>query len=430
MRSASGGATSAVGLSAAGAGLVAIICVALALSGLVFALLVPDEALSSVPSDLRPRTAALPLAMLSYAAVGAFIAAVQPRNPIGWIFCAVALMWELFFFGSGYTQYAVFASSVPLPGLAAIALLTANLWIVSGALIAIALLLFPDGRLLSPRWRVLPVLVAASTAFMVFVISVSPGGIPNRPYIPNPIGVPGTAEAIRFLSHDAFIVAWALTYALAAASLLVRYRRSGDVHRQQLKWIAFAGTGLVVVLLSMQAFVESPLKTTIDPAARNGPGLFGAIPAAVAMAAFPIAAGIAIVRYRLYDIDLIIKRTLVYATTSAAIAATFFAGIVAVQAVLRPIISGSELAVAASTLISIALFQPVRRRVQDTVDRRFDRARFDAARTLDVFADSLRDEVDLDALRAALLGAVQQTMAPAHASLWLRERVHRAELRA
>jgi len=143
--------------------------------------------------------------------------------------------------------------------------------------------------------------------------------------------------------------------------------------------------------------------------------------AVVVVDLIPISVAVAILRYRLYDIDLLINRTIVYAVTSTAIAVTFFLGLVALQGALRPLTSGSELAVAASTLLSFALFQPIRRRVQDAVNRRFDRARYNAARTVDGFADRLRDEVDLTALRADLLGAVQLTMAPAHASLWLRE---------
>jgi hypothetical protein len=148
----------------------------------------------------------------------------------------------------------------------------------------------------------------------------------------------------------------------------------------------------------------------------------GQLIAILAMDLIPISVAIAILRYRLYDIDLLIKRTLVYGATTAALAGTFWLGILALQRLLSPVTSGSEVAIAASTLVSLALFQPVRRRVQDAVDRRFDRSRYSAARTVDGFADRLRDEVNLDELRADLLGAVQLTMAPAHASLWLRER--------
>jgi branched-subunit amino acid ABC-type transport system permease component len=146
------------------------------------------------------------------------------------------------------------------------------------------------------------------------------------------------------------------------------------------------------------------------------------IVSALLIAPVPVAMGIAIFRYRLYDIDVLINRTVVYGATTAAIAGTFFAGIVALQAVLRPLTAGQELAVAASTLGSFALFQPIRRAIQRRVDRRFNRARYDASRTLDSFADHLRDEVDLDSVRSDLLAAVGETMAPVHASLWLRER--------
>jgi hypothetical protein len=151
-------------------------------------------------------------------------------------------------------------------------------------------------------------------------------------------------------------------------------------------------------------------------------GGFGPLVVGVALNLIPISVAIAILRYRLYDIDLLIKRTIVYGASTAAIAALFWLGILALQRLLSPVTSGSEVAIAASTLVSLALFQPIRRRVQDAVDRRFDRSRYSAARTVDGFAEQLRDEVNLDELRADLLGAVQLTMAPAYSSLWLRER--------
>jgi len=164
------------------------------------------------------------------------------------------------------------------------------------------------------------------------------------------------------------------------------------------------------------ALFSETLGVTVDPLVPY----LGRVGAGLGFSIVPLAIGIAILRYRLYEIDILIKRTVVYATTSAAVGATFLLGIVGLQGILRPLTAGSELAIAASTLVSFALFQPIRRRVQDAVNRRFDRSRYDAARTLDLFADQLRDEVDLDAVRADLLGAVRQTMAPAHTSLWLR----------
>jgi hypothetical protein len=151
-------------------------------------------------------------------------------------------------------------------------------------------------------------------------------------------------------------------------------------------------------------------------------GGLGTLVAAVALDLIPISVAIAILRYRLYDIDRLINRTVVYAVTTAAIGVTFFGGVVVLPALLRPLISSSEIAVAVSTLVCFALFQPLRSRVQNAVDRRFDRSRYDAVRTLDAFSVRLRDEVDLDSVRGELLDAVGATLSPTHASLWLRER--------
>jgi hypothetical protein len=207
---------------------------------------------------------------------------------------------------------------------------------------------------------------------------------------------------------------------LGAMSMVVRLRRARGVERQQMKWFAYAAVVLALVFVGTAIAFFSPLRA-LDPGARIPPAMFGGAPFLLALIALPIGAAVAILRYRLYDIDVLINRTVVYGATSAAIGATFFLGIVALQAVLRPLTSGSELAVAASTLVSFALFQPIRRLVQDAVNQRFDRSRYDAARTVDAFADQLRDEVDLDALTAELVGVVSRTMSPAHASLWLRE---------
>jgi hypothetical protein len=202
-----------------------------------------------------------------------------------------------------------------------------------------------------------------------------------------------------------------LSIAAAVASLIVRFRRARGVERQQMKWLVYA-----LFVLAMTFGASATLFLGGQPSA------LAEIAAALAVLLIPLAVAIAILRYRLYDVDLLIKRTVVYGVTTAAIAATFYLGIVALQGMLRPLTSSSELAVAASTLVSFALFQPIRRRVQDAVDRRFDRSRYDASRTLDSFAERLRDEVDLDALSADLVAAVNRTMAPSHASVWLRER--------
>ena len=209
---------------------------------------------------------------------------------------------------------------------------------------------------------------------------------------------------------------------MGVRALVRRFRWSTGIERQQLKWFVFvwilAGTTLALTYLAM-----SVVYITSGEAAFNEPPLLVRVPVWANIATFVLIApaiGISILRYRLYDIDVLINRALVYGATTAAIAIAFFAGIVVLQAILRPLTSGSEFAVAASTLVSFALFQPLRRRIQGGVDRRFYRSRYDAARTLDAFSVHLRDEVALDAVRADLLEAVRDTVQPVHASLWLR----------
>jgi hypothetical protein len=204
-------------------------------------------------------------------------------------------------------------------------------------------------------------------------------------------------------------VALALIFPLlfgVLAAAIARWRRSTGIERQQLE---------------LFVYVDCLIALSLVLSASGLPGPWGLL-SDVALLGLPIAIAVAVFRYRLYDIDVLINRTLVYGVTTGVIAAAFFGGIVLLQTLLRPFTTGSEIAVAASTLLTVALFQPLRSRVQQTVDRRFWRSRYDAARTLDMFAEELRDEVDLDAVRAHLLGAVSQTMSPAHASLWLRER--------
>ena len=287
--------------------------------------------------------------------------------------------------------------------------------------IPLVLLTFPDGRFVSGRWRVVgfgvPSVIAASAALQL----LAPGPVnASVPGLVKPFGIEDLRQVVLALGFVSFAIS-ILGMVLGTASLFVRYRRARSVERQQVKWMAASASLLALAFLFSFVFitVDQLFPRAVDralllPVAN---GLF-----LVAVLSLPIAVAIAILRYRLYDIDVLINRTVVYGATSAAIGATFFLGIVALQAILRPLTSGSQLAVAASTLVSFALFQPIRRRVQDAVNRRFERSRYDAVRTVDAFADQLRDEVDLDALTAELVGTVSTTMSPAHASLWLRER--------
>jgi len=338
----------------------------------------------------------------AYASVGALVASRCPGNAIGWIFCGVGLLASAELLGSQYAIYGLLTEpgSVPRPELGA--------WVyewtgfVAACVTAtFVMMLFPDGRLLSRAWRPLPWLSGIGITLGAGGLALWPGPLLLSSYVKNPFGAVG-AESISMVGALGFGLVFS-GVVFSMTSLALRYRRAGLGERQQIKWIAYVA-GVHAVAFAVFAM------------------LFNLAPALVVLvaAAIPIATGIAILRHRLYDIDLLIRRTVIYAATSAAIALTFFAGILALQSLLRPLTAGSDVAVTASTLLSFALFQPIRRRIQDAVNRRFDRARYDAARTLDAFADRLRDEVDIDTLRADLLGAVERTMAPTHASLWLR----------
>jgi hypothetical protein len=214
-----------------------------------------------------------------------------------------------------------------------------------------------------------------------------------------------------------------LGVALAASilSVVVRMRRARGDERLQIKWLAYGALPIGAIFV-LQPLIQPVVISNFGSEA--GGWLFTL--QHIAFLSVPIAIGIAILRYRLYDIDHLINRTLVYGATTIGIGAAFFGGIVALQGALSPFTSGSDLAVAASTLVAFALFQPIRRRIQDAVDRQFDRSRYDAARTLEAFAERLRDEVDIGPLRTDLLDAVGQTMGPVYASLWLRARAGRA----
>jgi hypothetical protein len=339
----------------------------------------------------------------SLSIVGWLIAVRRPSNPIGWALALAGAASALQFLAGGYAVRALFAAT-PLAG-GDIAAWIFN-WSGSfiGLMLATLLFTFPNGILPTRRARVGLVLGASGSLVVSGLLAFSPGPLRNFPAVDNPFSVLLLESAIIAVSAATAVV-WTLTLLLAANTLWERARRSNGAERQQFKW--FIG-GVVFCFLLFAVGVASPDRALANVAISAG------------LAAPPIAIGVAILRYRLYDIDLLINRTLVYGATSAAIAATFFAGIVALQAALRPLTSGSELAVAASTLVSFALFQPIRRRVQGVVDQRFDRSRYDAAITLDAFADRMSDEVDLDALRADLLDAVRHTMSPSHASIWLR----------
>jgi hypothetical protein len=360
--------------------------------------------------------AAVYLAYVPLPTVGALVTVRRPGNPIGPLLLLAGLSVFGWFGASAYATYALVIRP-DLPGGAAALWLSG--WLPFGyayILLVFVPLLYPDGRFLSRRWRLIGWLVGAlwiaqfvGAAFGRPVLQVGSGTS-----APNPLAVAGLAS-VDNLANLTLGAPLGFTFlAISWAAVVIRFRRSRGIERLQIKWFFYA-VGLVLLAFAVlfpPAFIGTVIPSEIFFFTFN-----------FSFMLIPLSVGVAILRYRLYDVDRLINRTVVYGVTTGTIGLTFFAGVVILPALLRPLISGSDVAVAVSTLVSFALFQPIRRRVQSAVDRRFYRSRYDAARTLDAFSVRLRDEVDLDAVRADLIDAVRRTVQPAHASVWLRERL-------
>lgn len=349
---------------------------------------------------------------VAYATVGALVASRHPSNSMGWLLLAVALAFTV----QGLAE--AYVSTPSNPGYPIVAWFAGWVWYVWLFLLTVYVpLLFPDGRLLSPRWRLVLPLAALGSVASIAGVAFKPGDVdldvPRA--IPNPLGATGIPAAVFKTAETVGGVVLIIAGLLAGASLVLRLRRSSGVERQQLTWFAFAGwLTLLGVTLAGGAFVLP--NAWSDPVGSVGWTLF----IAAALVGIPSATGIAIFRYHLYDIDLVINRTLVYGTLTAALLMTYVVSVLVLRPLLRPLAGDSDLAVALSTLAVAALFRPARARIQNTVDRRFYRHKYDAARTLDDFTDRLRHELDLDAVATDLCAAARDTMQPAHVSLWLR----------
>jgi hypothetical protein len=342
--------------------------------------------------------------------LGGLVASRRPENPYGWLWLGLGLSGALVQLAGSYAAYALVVEPDSLPAPRTVGHVLGVGWGLAFILLPFLLLLFPTGRLPSRRWR--PVAWATLTAGAVLLISApfAPGQSGIGPF-ENPLGIGGVVgEAIVFITAGG-VFALFLAIVLSALSLVFRYRRAGGVERQQLKWFAFAAV-LFGASLVFSGFLG-----------RDLPGVWDALFETVPFVGLYAAVGVAILRYRLYDIDLIINRTLVYGTLTALLAAVYFGGVTATQAIFRTL-TGQEhqpqLAVVVSTLVIAALFNPLRRRIQGFIDRRFYRRKYDARKTLEAFSARLRDETDLDALNDELVSVVRETMQPAHVSLWLR----------
>jgi hypothetical protein len=336
-----------------------------------------------------------------YATAGAIVASRRPENTIGWLFCALGIVVAFEFFGTEYVNHAYFVAPGSLPRADWVAWSTQASTELSIPLAVFVFLLFPHGHLLSARWRIAAWLTAAAGGVAVAAAILSAAGPSSR--------VPFDETALRSESLPlAEILAAAETLlgalvVVSAFSVIVRQRRAVGDERQQLKWFAYA-VGIVVAAGVASIGVtggDASLALWVTPAV-------------------PMAAALAIMRYRLYDIDVLINRTLVYGALTAVLGITYALCVFALQQLLNPLAEHSKLAVAGSTLAVAALFRPARVRIQGLIDRRFYRTRYDTQGTLEDFSTRVRKKIDLDDLTGELLSVVHKTMQPSHVSLWLR----------
>jgi hypothetical protein len=337
---------------------------------------------------------------LAFLTVGAFLAGRRPANAVGWLLLGWGMVMAFGSLTGAYVDRGLVRDPGTVPGPEWLAWAEAVVWHPAFGLLAFLLLLFPHGRLPSPRWRPFAWLTVAVYLSLSLSAAFSPKAILlYYPQATPPLRVPWAGLADT--AFDWLLGGQLLLLATALLSLVLRLRRARGEERQQVKWFVYTVVTVVVVFVA----------TTLALGAGYLFPLFGLIPVSVAIAVF---------RYRLYEIDRLINRTLVYGLLTALLASVYAAGVFLLGRLLDPATGDSALAVAASTLTVAALFQPVRRRLQAVVDRRFNRRRYDAARTVERFSDRLRDHVDLDTLSAELLAVVGQTVQPASASLWLR----------
>jgi ABC-type uncharacterized transport system permease subunit len=389
---------------------VCLLCVGLAVGALLLWLLNGRSLIGFV----REGDAAVAVLVVSFSVVGALIVSHRPENTIGWVFCTAALCQGLSEFGLEYATYALITRSGSLPLAAEMSWLAEWIWAPGLGLILVFLpILFPDGRPPSRRWR--PVAWLGGLSIILIWVPISILIWPERGTALLRGGEtgderPGWLQALAEAGFPLMLVAGLL----AVISLFVRFHRARGSERQQIKWFAsaaaltFAWIFVFEQLLSAEGGVLEAI---------------AAVSSLVLVPSIPIATGIAILRHRLYDIDVLINRTLVYGALTAALALTYFGGVATTQTIFHAL-TGQEqqpqLAIVVSTLVIAALFNPLRRRIQGFIDRRFYRRKYDARKTLEAFSAKLRDDTDLDALSDDLVGVVRDTMQPAHVSLWLR----------
>jgi hypothetical protein len=384
---------------------VAWVMLAIYAAGIIFtaALAIPNNSVARDPTGVLYQ-----LDFTAFMVVGALIVARRPGNAIGWLFSGVGLLAMAAFLAGEYALYAYVTRPAALPG--AIVAAWYQAWAafaVFGLTFSFTLLLFPTGRLPSARWRPVAWLAGLDLGAVTVLAALQPTlpvGYDKRA-IANPIGISGLPHPEQGVVGAVLMGLFAITALAACVSLVLRFRRARGEERQQLKWFAYAASLMVIAPL-----VGALLGTA-----------GGDLISGLAIALLPVAVGIAILRYRLYDIDRLINRTLVYGLLTALLAGVYAGAVLVLGQLFGGI--GDEppsWAVAGATLAVAALFQPARQRIQAVVDRRFNRRKYNTAQTIEAFSSRLRDEIDLDTLSAEVLAVVEQTMQPTQFSLWLR----------
>ncbi len=354
-------------------------------------------------APLTPDAVAYVLGLVSAATVGAVLASRRPRHPVGWLLLTLALLVVAIGVTTSYPTYGLLVRPQSLPGAVYSAVYHGVGLLPIAACLSFILLLTPTGSLPSPRWRWWARVTAAAPLLAVVAGALLPFEQPYRS-VTNPLAVPALADLLLVVGAAAVMVT-GLGVLVAAWSLLIRFRRAQGVEREQLRWVALAAVLTAVVVLAVVAATAAGLGAPVD-------WLLG-----VCMALLPVSIGAAVLRYRLYDLDRIISRTLAYGLLTVLLGGGYALVVLGLGQLLG---RDSSLVVAAATLAVAALFQPARRRVQAAVDRRFNRRRHDAAQRITAFTGRLQQQVDLGTLTAELLAVAEQIMQPTTVSLWLR----------
>jgi hypothetical protein len=381
-------------------------CVALTAGAVVLTLLARG---ADAPADVRIGVvdALAQIALLAFPVVGVIIARQRPDNTIAWLFCGLGLAWSLYVCADAAAVYSLYATQRAWPAARWIA------WVANGkggvivyVTATLTPLFFPNGQLLSRRWRTIVWLLAGALIVQLLIYALDPGDLVDYPGVRNPLNQHGLSALSAFDLLSTLAALTALVGGCAAA--VVRFRRAKGIERRQLEWFAWAAA-LIVAMFVLAGVLD----------AFNVPSALGGLLVVGAILALPLATGVAILRYQLFDIDRLVNRTLVYGLVTAALGALYVLAVVVLQPVMAPLTNGSDLVVAGTTLLVAALFRPLRERTQRLVDLRFYRDRYDAERVINVFSARLREEIELDAVSDELLAVVHATLQPEHVSLWL-----------